>query len=118
MSEASLESQRSLSDSQEEVPNDMDKSVSQSESFPDDTHMTEIHINDSSSAKNLIHESNGEEDEGHPDVVMQNCSSNDRVHTVTEENSDPKSANPETSQNLKVIFSTAVVSALLCSKLL
>ncbi|XP_060773281.1 arfaptin-1 isoform X1 [Neoarius graeffei] len=104
MSEASLESQRSLSDSQEEVPNDMDKSVSQSESFPDDTHMTEIHINDSSSAKNLIHESNGEEDEGHPDVVMQNCSSNDRVHTVTEENSDPKSANPETSQNLKVVM--------------
>lgn len=117
MSEASLESQKSLSYSQEEVPSDMDKSVSQSESFTDDTHMTEIRINDSSSAKNLIRESNGEEDEGHHDAVMQNCSSN-AVHTVTEENSDPRSANPKTSQNLKVIFSTAMVSALFCSKLL
>lgn len=123
MSEASLKSQRNLSCSQEEVQSDTDKSVSQSESITDDMHMTEIHINDSSSAEILSHERNDEDgddvDEGHQDAVMQNHSSNDRVHTVTEKISDPRTANPETSQNVKVILSTAAVSsALFCSKLL
>ncbi|XP_017316909.1 arfaptin-1 isoform X2 [Ictalurus punctatus] len=104
MSEASLKSQRNLSCSQEEVQSDTDKSVSQSESITDDMHMTEIHINDSSSAEILSHERNDEDgddvDEGHQDAVMQNHSSNDRVHTVTEKISDPRTANPETSQNV------------------
>ncbi|XP_053475295.1 arfaptin-1 isoform X2 [Ictalurus furcatus] len=112
MSEASLKSQRNLSCSQEEVQSDMDKSVSQSESITDDMHMTEIHINDSSSAEILSHERNDEDgddvDEGHQDAVMQNHSSNDRVHTVTEKISDPRSANPETSQNVKVVMADEV----------
>lgn len=118
MSEASLESQRNLSNSQEEVQSDMDKSVSQSESCTDDTHMTEIHINESNSAKHLSQERNAEDDEGHQDAVLQNCSSNDRVHTGTEENSDPRSANPQTSKSFKVILSTASLSAFSRSKLL
>lgn len=114
MSEASLGPQRNLSDSQEAVQTDMDKSGSQSEGCTDDTHMTEIHINDGSSAKNLSRERNGADAEGYQDAVMHNCSSNDRVHTVAE----PRSTNPETSQSFKVILSTASVSALFCSKLL
>lgn len=110
MTEASLESQRNLSDSHEEVQGDMDESVSQSESCTDDTHMTEININDSSSDKKLSHERNGEDDEGHQDAVIQHCSSSDRVHTLTEENSDPRSD--------KVMLSTASVSAPFCFQLL
>lgn len=110
MSEASLESQRSLSDSQDEVQSDLDEAVSQSESCADDTHMTEISINDGSSDKNL-HERNGKDEEGHQDAVMRKCSSNDRAHTVTEENSDPRSAHPETAHSYKVILSSAEVSA-------
>lgn len=118
MSEARLDSQRNLSKYQEEVQRDMDKSVSPSESCTDDMHMTEIHISDSSSAKNLSHEHTGEEEEGHQDAIMQNCGSNERVHTDPEENSDPSSTNPETSQNFKVMLLASWVSALFCSKLL
>lgn len=105
MSEASLESQRSLSDSQDEVQSDLDEAVSQSESRADDTHMTEISVNDGS------HERGGKDEEGHQDAVMRKCSSNDRAHTVTEENSDPRSARPEMAHSYKVILSSAEVSA-------
>ncbi|KAK2865927.1 hypothetical protein Q7C36_001983 [Tachysurus vachellii] len=100
MSEASLESQKSLSVTQEEVQSDMDKSVSQSESLTDDTHVTQSHINASKGAKNLSHQRNGEDDEGHQDTVMQNCSNSDSVYTVTKEKS-----NPEASQNIKLVMS-------------
>lgn len=113
MSEASLESQKSLSVTQEEVQSDMDKSVSQSESLTDDTHVTESHINASKGAKNLSHQHNGEDDEGHQDTLMQNLSNSDRVHTVTKEK-----PNPEASQNIKVKLSTATVSASFCPVLL
>ncbi|KAK3507543.1 hypothetical protein QTP70_028173 [Hemibagrus guttatus] len=97
MSEASLtESQRNLSVTQEEVQSEMDKSVSQSESLTDDTH-----LNAGSGTKHFSHERNGEEDDDDEgqDTVMQKCSSNDRVHTVTEEK-----ATPETPQNLKLVM--------------
>ncbi|XP_026989826.1 arfaptin-1 isoform X2 [Tachysurus fulvidraco] len=100
MSEASLESEKNLTVTQEEVQSDMDKSVSQSESLTDDTHVTESHINASKGATNLSHERNGEDDEGHQDTVMQNRSNSDRVHTVTKEKS-----NPEASQNIKLVMS-------------
>ncbi|XP_060720002.1 arfaptin-1 isoform X2 [Tachysurus vachellii] len=100
MSEASLESQKSLSVTQEEVQSDMDKSVSQSESLTDDTHVTQSQINASKGAKNLSHQRNGEDDEGHQDTVMQNCSNSDSVYTVTKEKS-----NPEASQNIKLVMS-------------
>ncbi|TTH23532.1 Arfaptin-1 [Bagarius yarrelli] len=44
MAEVNLDLQRNPSVAQEEILEDMEESVSQSESFSDDTHMTEIHI--------------------------------------------------------------------------
>ncbi|XP_036438877.1 arfaptin-1 isoform X3 [Colossoma macropomum] len=67
MSEASFESQEKRSDPAEEGPDNGDHSQGQSEdtlnSFSDDTHMTEIDINDSSESRTLDHNLNDEDAE-------------------------------------------------------
>lgn len=119
MSEASFE-KRSDQEEEEEGPENASDSPSQSEDSPnsisDDTHMTEIDINDSSEARTL-HSRNGESSE---DEAREQACSNNAVHKDAQDHSRTSSTEPAedavpVQSKAKVTLPAAAASRLILS---